>query len=431
MHSNPELLKLLKPRLNKYINHNPTPKQTAFLLLDCLEAFYGGACGGGKTEALLIAALQYIDIPGYHALLIRDTYQNLSKPDSLIPRSHEWLSNTDARWNGEKKMWTFPGGSTLSFGHLDGPLDHFHFQSSSYQFVGIDELVQTRKDQALYLFSRLRRLKKYSFVPIRFRGASNPPAKEQVARGSWVKERYIDPDTREKDIVFIPAWMSDNPYLDGEEYERALDRLDLITREQLKKGNWDIAAKGRLFEREWFPIITASPGEMKRVRYWDFAATEPSKNNKEPDFTVGCKMGRLKDGRFLIEDINRFRKQPGPTEKMCRQTAMLDGREVEQWMEQEPGSSGKTVAAHYRTKVFHGFVFNTERVTGSKYSRAEPMSSMAEAENIMLLKGKWNKAFLEEIELFPDGSFDDQVSGASGAYNALCGPVIRPRIRVI
>jgi len=34
-------------------------------LLTCMDAFYGGAAGGGKSDALLMAALQYIDIPGY------------------------------------------------------------------------------------------------------------------------------------------------------------------------------------------------------------------------------------------------------------------------------------------------------------------------------------------------------------------------------
>lgn len=43
---------------NQFIPHAPTPKQLAFLVLDDIEAFYGGAAGGGKSEALLMAALQ-------------------------------------------------------------------------------------------------------------------------------------------------------------------------------------------------------------------------------------------------------------------------------------------------------------------------------------------------------------------------------------
>src|SRR5206468_9560004 len=50
---------------NYWITSTPTAKQAEFLALDVGEAFFGGAAGGGKSEALLMAALQFIDIPGY------------------------------------------------------------------------------------------------------------------------------------------------------------------------------------------------------------------------------------------------------------------------------------------------------------------------------------------------------------------------------
>ncbi len=42
-----------------------------------IEVFFGGAAGGGKTVALLMAALQYADVPGYHALLVRPSLAEL------------------------------------------------------------------------------------------------------------------------------------------------------------------------------------------------------------------------------------------------------------------------------------------------------------------------------------------------------------------
>ena len=80
-----ELLRLLTPRLTKYIPWQPTETQAAFLLLDCGEALYGGAAGGGKSVALLMAALQYVDVPGYNALLLRRTFAALSKH---LPNEH-------------------------------------------------------------------------------------------------------------------------------------------------------------------------------------------------------------------------------------------------------------------------------------------------------------------------------------------------------
>ena len=74
-------------RVSKYWVHYPTDAQVAFLLLSAQEGFYGGAAGGGKTDALLMAALQYVDEVGYSALLLRRTYPELSKADGLIERA--------------------------------------------------------------------------------------------------------------------------------------------------------------------------------------------------------------------------------------------------------------------------------------------------------------------------------------------------------
>ena len=72
----------------------------AFLCLDWKpEVFYGGAAGGGKSDALLMGALQYVDVPGYHALILRRTFAELSLPEALMERANEWLGPTDAVWN--------------------------------------------------------------------------------------------------------------------------------------------------------------------------------------------------------------------------------------------------------------------------------------------------------------------------------------------
>lgn len=78
-----QLKNSLKPRWNKYMTSVPTSKQAAFLSLNCLDALYwvfGGQVGGGKSEALLMAALQYVDLPNYNAVLIRKSFADLSLP---------------------------------------------------------------------------------------------------------------------------------------------------------------------------------------------------------------------------------------------------------------------------------------------------------------------------------------------------------------
>ncbi len=87
----------LPPR--RYCPHVPTPKQLAFLLCPRPEVFFGGAAGPGKTEALLMGALQLVEQPHYNALLLRRTFRQLNQSNSIMNRARQWLANTDAVWN--------------------------------------------------------------------------------------------------------------------------------------------------------------------------------------------------------------------------------------------------------------------------------------------------------------------------------------------
>lgn len=445
---NPQLKQLLTPKLTKYIPHTPTPKQAAFLWLNTEEAFFGGAAGGGKSDALLMAALQYVDVPGYNALLLRDTYANLVKPEGLLDRANEWLTPTDANWIGDMKAWSFPSGATVSFGYLDGPRDHFNYQGPAYQFVGIDEIVNIKEHQALYLFSRLRkktpesyiedilRLKKfddptkeflnkiyiqYKNIPMRFRSASNPPRLEQLEKGAWVKTRYVDKTTRQRDIIYIPSKLEDNPHLDEKEYRKSLAKLDPITRKQLEDGDWDVHVQGRFFNRKSFKLVDHIPNKadiQQTVRRWDLAATEEDPT-KDPAYTVGVRMHLSIHGDYYIDSVVRFRESPRGVEQLIRQTADMDGRSVSISMEQEPGSGGVNTIDHYRTKILPDFPFYEDKKTGSKIDEARPFAGQAEAGNIYLLNAEWNEAYLDELDVFPDGKFKDQVDASTGAYNFL------------
>lgn len=257
-------------RKAQFCPHEPTIRQKAFLQLDCLEALYGGAAGGGKSDALLMAALQHVTVPGYSALLLRRTYADLALPEAIMDRSKTWLMGSGAEWNDRDKRWTFPSGATLTFGYLDNDRDRYRYQSAAFQFIGWDELTQFPKGWYLYLFSRLRRLEKHP-VPLRMRGASNPGG----IGHEWVKQRFIDePDDR----MFVPARMDDNPHLDRVSYLHSLQQLDPTTRAQLLEGKWVRDASGLVYmwerSRNGAPASAESADGWRTVLGIDFGYTD-------------------------------------------------------------------------------------------------------------------------------------------------------------
>jgi len=362
-----------------------------------------------------MAALQYVDVPGYAAILFRRTFTDLMLPDAIMDRSQQWLLGTKAHWSQQNKQWTFPSGATLTFAYLDTERDKYRYQSAQFQFIGFDELTQFPETQYLYLFSRLRRLDQHQ-VPLRMRAASNPGG----IGHEWVKQRFII-EGRTQGRVFIAASLSDNPSLDQEEYRQSLAELDPHTRAQLLEGDWDSIA-GNLFRREWFEIVDAAPADCRWVRYWDRAATE-AKPGRDPDYTVGVLMGRSKDGIFYVQDVQRVRATPRGVESLVVATAEVDTRRVPIWMEQEPGSSGVDTIDTYTRRALSGFEFRGDKVTGSKETRARPLSSQAEAGNVKLVRGPWIGDFLNELAAYTgdadNHAHDDQVDAASGAFNKL------------
>ena len=291
---------LCLPRLTKYIptelNGHPFPsdRQTAFLNIESREVLFGGAAGGGKSAALLAAALQYVDITGYHALILRRTYAQLSKPGALMDMAQEWLRPTDAVWNQQEHKWKFPSGATLSFGHMENAVDRFNFQGAQWQFVAFDELTQFEEEPYRYLFSRMRKASDEG-IPVRMRAASNPGGTGH----EWVKKRWGI--KAGKGTVagrpFVAAYLRDNPGLNQADYEASLSELDPITRAQLLAGDWDAFQGGR-FKREWFKRFEIIPNPLRYklagktqlvddTQCWRLVICDPAASEKEAaDYTA-------------------------------------------------------------------------------------------------------------------------------------------------
>ena len=355
-----------------------------------------------------MAALQFVEVPGYSALLMRRTFADLRLPGALIDMSREWLVGTPARWNAQEHRWRFPSGASIQFGYCEGEADVYRYQGSAYQMIGIDEAAQFTETQLRYLFSRLRTT---IDVPVftRYRLFSNPGGSAH----EYLKARYItEPGPR----IFVPARLDDNPFLDREDYIRSLAELDPITRAQLLDGDWDAIASALFPTAEMSRFIDCRPGEVRaRVRSLDKGYSARG------DYTAGVLMSRTTDGLFVVEDVVRIQANPADRNRIIKATAQADDaigpRRVPQLIEQPPGAGAETTQE--LIKELAGHVVRAINPKGKKEERAEPYSAQVLSGNLRLVRARWNTAFIAEHVLFPGGANDDQVDAAASAFLAV------------
>lgn len=416
-----KVLEYLQPKMPEYCPEEPSVNQKVFLRTNSIEALFGGAAGGGKSSALLMSAMQYVDIPGYSAILFRRTFADLSLPGALMDRFKSWMSNyDDVHWNNNSFVATFPSSARISFGYLNNAGDYLRYKGSEFQFIGMDEVTEIRESDYRYLFSRLRRPSSgpLAKVPLRMRAASNPAP-------NWVRQRFIV-EGASSGRIFVPSKLTDNPGIDAASYRQALSALDPVERRRLEEGDWWSTTLGSLFDRTSIVILDNSEipeisSSARAVRYWDLAATEPSASNPNPDYTVGTLM-LFDQGVAYVLDVKRFRVKGEKVEQHIAQTAYEDGHGVQIRMEQEPGSSGKALIDQYARYVLPGYDFGAVRATGDKVTRARPFAAAAANGNVRVVRGAWLTDWLDEFSSFPEAcDHDDQVDSAVGAFTFLTG----------
>ena len=305
--------------------------------------------------------------------------------------------------------------------------------NSELQYIGFDEVTEIRESDYRYLFSRLRRpsFGPLSQVPLRVRCASNPAP-------NWVRQRFII-EGKKEGRIFVPSSFHENPGVDTEAYQRSLARLDPVERRRLEFGDWFATNLGSAFLREDFEIVDPAdvpslgiPG-VKAVRFWDFAASEETASNTDPDWTVGT-LAYYYEGKMFVVDVRRVRSRPDKVEELVAGTAHEDGIGVPIRMEQEPGSSGKVVVDQFARYIVPGYDFTGIRSTGDKETRARPYATAVANGRVLVARASWLTDWLDEHASFPEAcDHDDQVDSATGAFVHLTGLGLpeRKRARLI
>jgi hypothetical protein len=320
------------------------------------ELFYGGQAGGGKSDLLLgLALTQHSD-----GIIYRREYPQLK---GIIKRSKE-INSGYGSYNHMEKMWTLPSSKFLEFGAVKYEDDWEKFAGRAHDLIGFDELAHFPYSLYKPLTGWLR-----SAIPgqrSRIVCTGNPPTKED---GEWIIDYWapwLNPEhpnpalpgelrwyatagdecfevesgesfEYEGEIIkplsrtFIPAALSDNPYLSQTNYRAVLQGLPEPLRSQLLYGDFGIRKQEddpwQLFPTAWVeqamarwvePIYSelsalgldvARGGSNKTViapRYdWVIGSLHkyPGSSTPDGDASGQLAIAHLKDNAYINVDV--------------------------------------------------------------------------------------------------------------------------------
>ncbi|WP_231037675.1 phage terminase large subunit [Pectinatus frisingensis] len=442
--------------------------QEQFLSSSADIVIYGGAAGGGKSFAILLEPLRHVDNKNFGAVIFRRTMPMITKEGSLWDTANKIYPLLGAKPIKSPSMhFVFPSGAKITMSHLQYEDTVYDWHGSQIPCMIFDELCQFTEKQFFYMMTRSRSAVGVNVRPY-VRASCNPDPDSFVAdliswwidqdTGYPIKERsgviryfvrmndeihwgdskdeliekygYINDlglqECEPISFTFIPSSVYDNKLLLKENpgYIASIKAQDEVTQAQLLGGNWKIRpAAGLYFKAQQAPIVDVIPGKISAIcRSWDLAATEETPQNKSPDKSAGTLMARLDSGKFIILDAKGACLSASAVRQMIHSTANEDRINYKcntLTIPQDPGQAGKEQAQSY-VRFLSGFTVKTHTVSGSKIKRAEPFAAQWQQGNVMLLRGDWNKIFVNELVGFPDALHDDFVDSAADAFNDVC-----------
>lgn len=227
-------------------------------------------------------------------------------------------------------------------------------------------------------------------------------------------QRHPD-DPRE---IGEPLWKDRFPieFLEKARYQNSYSFAALYQQSPIPHGE-------ALFDVSKINIIDYEPDCKEIVRFYDLAVTA----NKHSDYTVGLKMGITNNEDVIIFHVYRVQMKMPDVERGIISNAQIDGKEVPVRLEAEKAG---IVQLDYllERKELRGYNLSKKAPQGDKYTRAQPFATRVNNGKVKLVRGGWNRAYLDELAVFPMGAHDDQIDASSGAFEFMDN---QPRTEII
>lgn len=391
--------------------------QTMLMSCSIQDVLFGGARGGGKSDALLGDwATHSCRYPGLgRGLIVRRTYDEL---DELVQRSQEMYGPTGAEWRPGKYTWTMPWGGMLKMRYLKKDEDAGRYQGHSYNWLGVDEMGNFSSLSPIHKLKATLRDK--NGVPIKFRATANPGG----VGHSEIKKEYIDPappftpfqDPLTGQLkVFIPSKLTDNVILSSKDPGYA-QRLRGSGPAWLVKawleGDWNAAAEGGIIKPSWFGKYTRvpePPDQYMLVHSWD-TAYKTGEFNDPSCLTVWAVCNT---GYYLVDCFVKKMDYPELKKKILEFCA----RDTPHAVLIEDKASGQSLIQELRGSST--VPVKSIQPESDKITRALAVSDMIESGIVKLPEqAPWLLDYELELTVFPEKSaHDDQVDSTTQFLN--------------
>ena len=261
------------------------------------EILYGGARGGGKTDAGIMWLIKPVAEMGYKSLVLHPLYRALVLRRNANDLS-DWTDRAERVFKlygavlkdkNKQPFFLFPSGAKIHLGHLKDEDAYTKYQGHEYQRMLIEELTQIASE---ILYTKLIGSCRSTIRELRPQvlNTTNPGGKGH----GWVRRRFIaaappntffmNPGTN-RHAIYIPAKLEDNPYLmeADPEYVNQLEGLKVIDEKLYRAwraGEWD-AFEGQVFS-EWnygkhvFKKLWVPLNHCKRIASFDWGYRSPA-----------------------------------------------------------------------------------------------------------------------------------------------------------
>jgi predicted phage terminase large subunit-like protein len=414
--------------------------------------------------------LAYRNDPNFRGVLIRQTNVQLSQSGGLFMEAQAMWTEYGCKFKSHPQMTaTFPSGAQVQFKVCGADRDINNFDGGQFSLCAFDEAQWHSEVQIKYLESRIRSKAKgphqliatanpnmdcylYQFVKWYLDMDTGIPKPElsgieryyAVVEGSTVvgasiaelQEKY-GPTCKPQSYTYISATVADNPIMRqlNPSYVDRLENLKRTERARLYLGSWHARQEdSQLWLGAWVPIINTVPEDLSvMVRGYDLAASKPSEaNGGKCDWTCGVLIGKGKTtGHYYIMDAFKIQERPDGVLKAIINQAIEDGDRVKVVLPKDSGAGGAVAHSYYKKVLAeNGIPSMTSVMSGhsGKVQRFAPFSALCESGNVSMIRGDWNKWYIDCLEDFTGrrGGFDDPCDATSDAANACMRSVATP-----